>query len=122
MSNTFGKYLKQLRAGQRLSLRDVCKEADYDPSNWSKVERGILPPPSDDDTLQRWAKALKLNPGSSHYTDFMDQAALAKGQLPKDFAENEQLLAHMPAFFRTVRGDKPSKANLDQIIDILRRS
>jgi transcriptional regulator with XRE-family HTH domain len=119
---SFGGYLKELRIKQRLSLRDVCSATGYDPSNWSKIERGLLAPPSDDGVLQVWAKVLKLKKGTAEYTTFLDKAALAKGQLPKDILENETILSHMPAFFRTVRGEKPSKEDLDQIIDILKRS
>ncbi len=58
----FGKLLKNLRIERELSLREACKLANYDPSNWSKVERGILSPPSDNNILRNWAKILGLSP------------------------------------------------------------
>ncbi len=122
MSNAYGDYLKSLRISKRLSLRDVCSKAEYDPSNWSKVERGILPPPADEATLNKWAGALGLQPKEEGYIDFMDKAALAKGMIPKDIAEEEEIMAHIPAFFRTLRGQKPSKEEIDKIIDLLRKS
>ncbi len=44
----FGDYLKSRRLERDLTLRDFCRSAGEDPSNWSKVERGILPPPTDE--------------------------------------------------------------------------
>jgi len=34
--------------------------ANYDPSNWSKIERGMLAPPTDEKTLKNWAKILGI--------------------------------------------------------------
>ena len=47
----FGDYIKQLRLKQKLTLRDFCKKFAHDPSNWSKIERGKLLPPNDENTL-----------------------------------------------------------------------
>ena len=55
-----GKTLKELRLKRDLSLREICRKSGYDPSNWSKVERGLMPPPTDGKTLIKWAKAVKL--------------------------------------------------------------
>ena len=48
----FGQFVKQIRECQRLGLREFCLENGYDPSNWSKIEREVLPPPRDEDTLR----------------------------------------------------------------------
>ncbi|MDD4409362.1 MAG: helix-turn-helix transcriptional regulator [Candidatus Pacebacteria bacterium] len=48
----FAELLKSLRLSNNFSLRDVCKIVDYDSSNWSKVERGVIAPPSDIDVLK----------------------------------------------------------------------
>ena len=60
----FGKFIKELRARQRLGLREFCLKTGYDPSNWSKIEREVSPPPKDDETLRTWAKQLGLKPDS----------------------------------------------------------
>ena len=38
-----GEFIKQIRARQRLGLREFCLKNGYDPSNWSKIEREVLP-------------------------------------------------------------------------------
>ena len=60
----FGEFIKQVRERQRLGLREFCLENGYDPSNWSKIEREVLPPPRDADTLRTWAKQLGLKPST----------------------------------------------------------
>jgi transcriptional regulator with XRE-family HTH domain len=122
VSITFGEYLNSLRKSKRLSLREVCKSAGYDPSNWSKVERGILSPPGDEDTLNKWALALELEPNSSEFKDFIDKATIARGVIPEEIMNNDELLAHVPIFFRTIKGQKPSKEDLEKLIELLKRS
>lgn len=122
MSTTFGQFVRSLRGSKRLSLRDVCRVTGYDPSNWSKVERDLLAPPADETTLNVWAKALQIKPKTKDYTMFMDLAVIATGIIPKDIRDREDVMEHVPAFFRTVRGEKPSKEEIDKLIDLLRNS
>ena len=44
----FGTFIKELRMKQRLGLREFCLKYEHDPSNWSKIEREVLSPPSDE--------------------------------------------------------------------------
>ena len=44
---TFGPFIKLIRSRQELPLRLFCEEHGYDPGNYSKMERGLRPPPSD---------------------------------------------------------------------------
>ena len=55
---SFGETVKNLRIAKKVTLRQFCQEHGCDPSNWSKIERGINPPPKDEETLMAWAKAL----------------------------------------------------------------
>jgi len=118
----FGKLLKELRMKKNLSLRDVCKLVDYDPSNWSKIERGIISPPSDKDDLIRWARSLGLKQDQKEYQEFIDFAQVAQGIIPKDILASEQAIEYLPAFFRTLRNEKPTKEEIDELIQILRNS
>ena len=56
----FGKILKELRIQKGLTLRKASKLANYDPSNWSKVERGEIAPPFDEKILQLRAQQLNM--------------------------------------------------------------
>ena len=79
----FGTFIKELRAKQRLGLREFCLEHGHDPSNWSKIEREVLQPPRDEETLRTWAKQL----GHS------DIVGLLTANLEEENAANSKLTA-----------------------------
>ncbi len=118
----FGKFLKKLRINQDLSLREICKKVGYDASNWSKIERGIIAPPVDKRVLSRWAKALNLKKDSQDYQDFIDMAQIAQGIIPADILTNKDAVEHLPAVFRTLRNEKPTKEEIDRLIELIRGS
>jgi transcriptional regulator with XRE-family HTH domain len=115
----FGENLKRLRLENGLSLRDVCASVDYDPSNWSKIERGRLSPPADEAVLKKWATALKVL-GTKDVQQFIDQAKTAQGVIPDDIRSQKEMLKLMPAFFRTLRNKKPSKDEIDKLINLIK--
>ncbi|MEK7625171.1 MAG: helix-turn-helix transcriptional regulator [Patescibacteria group bacterium] len=116
----FGKNLKDLRIAANLSLRDICKKANYDPSNWSKIERGRISPPSDKETLEKWASALNLDKGSKEFDNFVNQAIIAQGIIPNEVMNNEKMMAFLPAFFRTTRNKKSRKDEIDRLIELIK--
>lgn len=116
----FGTFIKELRARQRLGLREFCLEHGHDPSNWSKIEREVLQPPRDEETLRAWAKQLGLKPGSDDWLKFFDYAAVDAGRIPDRILKDEELVEKLPAFFRTLSGNKPSDEELDNLIKLLR--
>lgn len=120
-ANLFGSYFKELRAKKRLGLRDFCREVEYDPSNWSKIERGLAKPPNNPETLGKWARAVGLKPDTPEWQEFLDRAALANGDVPPDLLANEDLVSRLPAFFRTVRGEKPTLEELRAVAEIIRK-
>ncbi len=116
----FGEFIKQIRAKQRLGLREFCLENGYDPSNWSKIEREVLPPPKDEATLRTWAKQLGLKQGSDDWLKFFDYAAVDAGRIPDYVLKDEELVEKLPAFFRTLSGNKPTDEELENLIKLLR--
>ena len=114
----FGSLLNKLRIENNLSIREICKLVSYDPSNWSKIERGLISPPPDDKTLKLWAKTLKIK--GEQIQEFMDDANIAQGIIPDDILNRAEMLELMPAFFRTVRNKKPSKEEIDRLINLIK--
>lgn len=113
---SFHSLVKDLRIAQKKTLRQFCMEHGHDPSNWSKTERGINPPPKDEQTLCRWAEQLGLEPGSNTWKDFMCQADVARGAIPRDVLEDSALVEKLPVFFRTVSGAGLAEKELDDLI------
>jgi len=118
--NNFGDLLKRLRIEKELSLRDVCKLTGYDPSNWSKIERGKMFPPSDMEVLNKWAKILGLK--GKAVQDFIDQAVIAQGMIPKEILSEKDIVEQLPAFFRTLRNKKPNKEEIERMIELIKNS
>ncbi len=109
----FGDYAKDRRIAAGMTLRSFCREAEIDPSNWSKIERGVLAPPDDPELLGRIAGLLGLK--SSEQTDLADLAAIARGQIPADL-KDEEILAKMPAFFRAIRGQEYTREDFEKLM------
>lgn len=117
---SFGQLLKSKREAKRIGLREVCRKVGFDPSNWSKIERGIIAPPNDVDTLSRWAIALGVEENSDEFHDFIEFAQIAQGIIPQALPEKEMLVL-LPAFFRTIRNEKPTKKDLDDLINLIKK-
>ena len=116
----FGVLVKDLRIAQKKTLRQFCLDHGHDPSNWSKLERGINPPPQDEKTLEKWAKQLGLKAGTAQWQEFMDLADIARGEIPKHVLTDEQLLKKLPVFFRSIRGAELTEKQLDELIEKVR--
>lgn len=117
---TFGEFFKAKRIEKGLTLREFCKKYGLDPGNISKLERGLLPPPASRAKLEEYAKFLGLKKGTDDWMEFFDRAAASRGELPKDFLNDEEVIKTLPVIFRTIRGKKVSKELLDELIEKIR--
>jgi len=118
----FGEFVKKVRLEKRLGLREFCIAADYDPSNWSKIERGVLSPPQDRGVLDRIAAILGLDENSDQRNLLFDAAAIDAGRIPPYILEDAELVKRLPVFFRTATGKKPSAKDLAHLAQILSKS
>ncbi len=118
----FGKLMKSLRQKTGKTMRDFCLENRFDPGNYSRLERGIFPPPQREDLLEKYATALGLVRGSDGWLEFFDVAAASRGELPHDLCGDERLLEKLPVLFRTLRGSRISPEQLDDLIEKIRRA
>lgn len=121
-SNSFGARLKEIRISTGKTLRDFCLENKFDPGNYSRLERGVLPPPQRRELLEKYLRALGVRPGSDDWLELFDLASAATGQIPPDLQEDEALLAKLPALFRTLRGNAVAADQLDELIDLIRKT
>ncbi len=115
----FGEYVRDRRLARDLTLRDFCRRIGEDPSNWSKVERGILPPPQLIEKLNLIAKVLNLSKGSKEYVELLDEAAISRGRIPKDLMSDRAVVGLLPAFLRTVGNIKPTKEEIMKLLEKL---
>lgn len=116
----FGIFVKDLRMRQRRGLREFCLEHGHDPSNWSKLEREVLPPPRDEEILREWAAQLGIKRGSDDWLKFFEYAAVDTGRIPDQLLRDEKLVEHLPLFFRTLSGQKPSREDLEKLMELIK--
>jgi transcriptional regulator with XRE-family HTH domain len=116
---TFGDFVKELRVNKKITLREFCRKTLVDPSNWSKVERKIIPPPKSKTVLEQIARVLEIEPGTEDYNTLFDLAAISF--IPKELIEEKEILEQLPVFFRTVRGDPPTEEELRELINLIRK-
>jgi len=117
----FGEFIKERRINKSISLREFCKRVEIDASNWSKVERGLLAPPQDEERLRKIARVLDIKFGSALWKEMKDKANIDAGIIPNDILSDEKLLNSLPMFFRTIRSEKPTPEELDKLINMIRK-
>jgi transcriptional regulator with XRE-family HTH domain len=117
----YGQFVKNRRVDKGISLREFCKSLGLDASNWSKVERGLLSPPQDEEKLRRIAELLDIEFGSDMWVEMKDLASISAGSIPDDILSDENVLKSLPIFFRTLRSDKPTSDELDELISMIRK-
>jgi transcriptional regulator with XRE-family HTH domain len=110
----FGEYVKNRRIEAGQTLRSFSRDAGFDASNWSKIERGVIPPPQDQEALNRIGVVLGLN--AEDCVELADLAAVARGQLPADL-QGEEIQAKLPAFFRAIRGQEYTAGDVEKLIE-----
>ncbi len=122
MATKFGPMLKRIRLQRGLTLREFCLTNGFDPGNYSRLERGLFPPPESRDLLERYANALGIAPGSDEWLEFFDLAALERGRIPEDLMSETEIVDKLPVLFRTMRARQVSPAQLDELLEKIRRS
>jgi len=113
--------LKKLRIERGVSLREFCLSNGFDPGNYSRLERGLYPPPSHE-LLEKYAAALAVVPGSDQWLELFDLAATTRGEIPSDLMADSRVVEKLPVLFRTMRATQLSPDRLDALIDEIRRS
>jgi transcriptional regulator with XRE-family HTH domain len=115
---TFGQHLRKRREALRIPLSRFCVENGFDPSHVSKIERGILPPPSDPARIARFARAVGLRPGMKEWARFHERALAGAGGLPAD----DDLVGKLPVILRGPHSGPTGEAHLQAIRKIIRAS
>ena len=108
---TFGEYVKELRQKLGISLREVARRIEIEPSYLSDIERGRRNAPAKD-KLEKLASILEI-PESEQYK-FYDLAKVGKSvEIAEDvkdiISENDKI----PALCRII---KEKGTNIDKLI------
>jgi len=118
----FGSFFKEMRRKRGITLRAFCLEHGLDPGNISKLERGIMPPPTSHKKLEAYALALGIKEASDDWYNFFDNAAASSGNIPSYMMSDAELVKKLPLVFRTLRGEKISPEKLDELAELIRQT
>jgi len=113
MKKNFATFVRDARVKRGLTLREFCRRNSLDPSNWSKIEREVNPPPQSADVLEGIAATLLFEKDGDDYKTLHELAAVAF--IPDDLID-QKVKDQLPVFFRTVRGEQPSEKELEELI------
>lgn len=117
----FGEHVKKLRVQKDMGLREFCIALDFDPSNWSRIERGMAPPPQDASVLERIGVVLGVSGDQKAMAELQDLASIGGGRIPPYVLDDEEVVKKLPVFFRTISGKKPTEHELDKLVEILKK-
>lgn len=109
--NPFGKKIRELRKSADLSQRELAEKVDIDFTYLSKIEIGIMPPPSED-VIKKLAKVLNA--------DEDELFALARkipSAIKQSFSDPQKI-----ALLRAIKDQKISKEQLKEIIKIAKKN
>ncbi len=120
MGITFGDFVKERRVACRITLRCFAEGLGMDPSNYSKIERGMAQPPAPE-RLATFARLLKIPHESKEYREMVRLAALGRNEIPPGILSNESVVASLPVLFRTLEGDRVDGDVLDELFETLER-
>jgi len=111
---TFGEFVREARIKKGMTLKEFCNILEIDVSNWSKIERGKLQPPKSRIVLRKIAETLGFDEKSDDRQGLFDLAAVSF--IPANLVEDRLIIQKLPVFFRTLRGEKPSTKDLEELI------
>ena len=94
----FGARLKELRIRAGMTQRGLAKSVNVDFTYLSKIENGVMPPPSEKVILQL-AEVLKAD---------RDELITLAGKIPSDIAEQEHDIDLIELVDQTKRRTKPA--------------
>ena len=116
MSNLFGEKVTKYRIDKGLSLRAFCLEAAIDAGNWSRMERGILAPPTVDSFYTMLRSVLGI---SIDQVDELYYFAKCARELPPQL-NDEKFIERLPIFIRRIDGKEITENDLNNIISWLK--
>lgn len=122
MTVKFGEFLRGKRLSLGKGLRSFCKQYGLDFANYSKIERGIIPPPSNE-KLAKYAEFLQIEKNSTEWLELFDLACIARGKIPDYVLQNEEFVECLPLLFRKAdTGEHYTKEELLVLADEFKKS
>lgn len=118
----FGELFQHLRKQCGYTLREYCRTFGKDAGYMSKIERGVLAPPTSGNELRSWAMSLGLKEDTEAWEMFFTTAAISAGRIPDSVMTDEEVLPHLPILLRTMTGEKLTEEKLRALIEVIKKT
>ncbi|MGD1083785.1 MAG: hypothetical protein ABSA47_03430 [Verrucomicrobiota bacterium] len=59
-------------------------------------------------------------PARRNWLKILEYAAVDSGRIPDYILKDEKLVAQLPVFFRAISGQKPSREDLEKLVELIR--
>ena len=115
----FGEFIKAKRMELGKTLREFCRENDFNAGNLSRIERGLINPPQNKSKRLQYAAALGIEENTDDWFDYCYFANISAGRVPINLVTDKKLLAEVPIFFETMNGDDDDKERVRNLLDAL---
>ena len=116
----FSNFFFNRRVSLGYTLRKFCRNKGYDVGYISRIENGLIEPPSSPRKLKALATALELDPETSKWVVFFDLASACKGRIPQDLTKNSVIINLLPAFYRTLRKEQITQQDINKLITLIK--
>ena len=111
----FGSYLRSLRLGAKIGLREFASLINMQASNYSNIEHGKISPPKDPDRIKAIADNLALGEGSAERTKLLDLAAEYRDEMAEDIKKTIKSNPGIPVLVRTLEGKRLTENQLRKL-------
>lgn len=101
------------------TLRQFCIDNGFDHITVSKIERGVVIPPPEEE-LKKYADALGLQEGSEDYNELFELATRQKEHIPYDLSKDEVLVKRLPILATRSDGTKLTEEQMRELIETMR--
>ena len=116
MVNLFGEFLRAKMTEKRLTLRQLAQRSGFDPSNLSKLERGVSYPPQKIENLNRLAEALDLD--DEERAEMIEAAEFGNGKIPQHF-EAVKSNQSIPLLLRAINNKKMDPEQVKGLAELI---
>lgn len=119
----FGEFLRSERLEKGLGLRKFSGHVGLEPAYISRMERGKVLPPKDQETLKIFAEILGFEENSDKYIALFDLAARGRGtHVPADVEAALESPELIPVLLRTISDKKVSKEDLAELVEYIKEN
>lgn len=115
-----GDFIRTKRLSFGLSLRQFCDMLKIDSSNWSKVERGLIPLTLTEEKLDEMKGLLNIEKRSNEEEEFDNLVMIAKKKIPDHVYSDEEILKALPVLFRAAGGERPTERQKKLLYDLIK--